>query len=331
VPALRKGFTVRLRTCLTALVFLGATACNKDSSVTEFKEDADASAVAKSLSPLETLLTAGLAMDFYEQTHTERKAWLVQNLLTLADSSGSLDATASQPCQIPLQEQGQTFTLALKEKSAYPLPTGRVVFCRDSRLAWAGQDASLREKVLAAGVFPEELEQVNFYRIPIDLPNSFASLNAKNEAVVVIFDGVAQTARQSSLDVESVITGVLLHELGQINEQRKTSQAPLKAAQDRLKAACRVRSKSDDSSYTQRLDVCRRSLGAVSRPWKYAADQFIVDVLARKKFPQTLRAADISKYFRGQPATGRDPLDAHPDGVERGIQFERNLERIGVR
>jgi hypothetical protein len=322
---------VKFWTCLAALLLMGSTACNKDSSVTEFKEESDANAAAKNLSPLDTILNAGLAIDFLEQSHSERKSWLAKNLIALADANGALDNAPTQPCQLPFQEQGQTILLNLNEKSAYPLPNGRVLFCRDGKLAWAGQDASLREKVLAAGASSEEVDRVNFYRIPIDLPNSFASLNAKNEAVVVIFDGVAQTARQNSLDVESVITGVLLHEMGQINEQRKAKQAPLKAAQDRLKAACKARGKSDDSSYEQRIDVCRKSLGAVSRPWKYAADQFIVDVLARKKFPQTLRAADISMYFRGQSATGRDPLDAHPDGVERGIQFERNLERVGVR
>ncbi len=317
-------------TCAAVLLLLGNTACNRESSVTEFKEDSDATAKTKALSPLETILSAGLAMDFNEQAHSERKNWLAKNLLALAETKGSLDSSAAQPCQLELQEQGQTFVLVLNENSAYPLPTGRIVFCRSGKLGWAGQDRELLEKTLQAGATSQEIEKIAFYRVPIEVPNSFSSLNSLNEGAIVIFDGVAQSSRQNSLDVESVTTGLLLHELGQINEFRKTRQSQLKAAQDRLKAACKASSRGDNTPYASRLEGCRKSLGAISRPWKYAADQFVIDVLARKKYAQTLKPGELAKFFRVQTATGRDPLDAHPDGVERGIQFERNLDSVGL-
>ena len=310
-----------------------ASACKNDSSVTEYKDDGDVLAALAGNGASDALLAAGLVIDTNEQIHTQRKSWFAKNMVALSDADSSAAEAPAVPCQLNLQENGVLSPIALEEKMAYPLPQGRVVYCSAGKLSWAIQDISLREKVSKLGVNESELEKVNFFRVPLDAPNSFAALTETNDGVVVIFEGISHFARQNSLDAESVVAGLLAHELGQIRGLRKDNQTNLKSAHERLRSACLVKSKpgaSDAATRNSRVDGCRKSMMLNSRQTKYAADQFVVEVVGRKKYAVGVRPTELGKFFRSLSSTGRDPADAHPDAIERAIQFERNLERVGI-
>lgn len=324
---------MRKKSILIATLAFFTIACRGESTVTEEREDGDVQGAVKSQGATESLLIAGLVLDMNEQSHSQRKNWFATNMVGLSESDGDSASPSGKPCQLTLNHSRGSAYVALEEKSAYPLPHGRVVYCSGGKLGWASQDNTLKDRALKLGVLENEMEGVSFFRVPLDVPNSFAAITEKNEGLVVVFEGITQFSNQYSLDSESVLAGVVAHELGQIKELRKDGQTQLKSTQERLRTACLAKPSTSSApalARLERIESCRSNIRANSRLAKYAADEFVVQVVGRKKYATGLRPTELGKFYRNQSSAGRDPADAHPDALERAIQFERNLERSGI-
>ena len=86
----------------------------------------------------------------------------------------------------------------------------------------------------------------------------------------------------------------------------------------------------DNLSESEKIDQCRKSKALNSKAITYAADEFAVKVLARKKYDSGFRPSEFSKYIRMMSSAGRDPYDPHPDSIERAIKFESGLKNAGI-
>lgn len=320
---------------LAGVLCLLGGGCRSESSVTELKEEheADADAAAKSLNAVDILLASATTVDLHEAAHSDRKSWFAKSMIALADAPESATSAPSQGCVWSLQDSGVQKRVLLELNKSYPVPNGQVVYCTSGGVRWGKKDSSLRDRLLRFGVTEAELNNVNFYLVPIQSPNAFASVSSSGQAVIVVHEGLLQGIRQQGLDAESALSGVLAHELGHIQEHRRNNFESLRTTHERLRGTCLSKLPSNSAgglSTEKRIEACRNGFSSTSRQAEYAADQYAVEVIARKKYAAGLRPVELGKFFRLQSNTQRDLTDAHPDPLERGIQFERNLESAGI-
>ena len=307
--------------------------CRADSSLSESNDENDLNAEMKTMNAVDFMFSAGLVSDMNEQSHSQRKNWFVSNITSLSISAEKTADMTSRACQLALDDGKGLRSISLDENAAYPIPRGKVLYCAAGKLGWAQQDNSLRDRAIALGVSENEILNTQFFRVPIDSPNSFSMITENNQGIVAVFEGMAQFAKLNALDVDSVLSGIVAHEIGNILEMRKNNQTEIKSTIERLRTACLTKSLNTPvtaDSTAGRMEYCRKNMRTNSRLAKYAADEFVIHVIGKKKYAPGVRPTELSKFFRIQSSTGRDQLDAHPDALERAIQFERNLERAGI-
>jgi hypothetical protein len=305
--------------------------------VTELKEDqeaeAEADAAAKSLNAVDILLASATTVDINEAAHSDRKSWFAKSMVTLTESQAANASGPVQGCAWGLQDNGVQKRVMIDLDKAHPLPSGQVVYCLAGGLRGAKRDSALRDRLLRFGVAEAELNNVNFYSVPLSTPNAFSSVSPSGQAAIVVYEGLVQGMRQQGLDVESALAGILAHELGHIQEHRRNNFESMRTTYERLRGACLSKSSADASASLPRekkIEACRNGFPTNSRQAEYTADQYAVEVIARKKYTAGLRPTELGKFFRLQSNTQRDMSDAHPDALERGIQFDRNLEKAGI-
>jgi len=312
--------------CLFAFAF----GCKGESSVTEYNDDADVVASFNGNSVSDILISAGLVIDSNEFRHTSRKAWFAKYSIGVDKLSSREDSVPVQGCKLTVQHQQVPKVLALGDGVAYPMPQGKVIYCKKGKISWALQDGGLKTAVDGLGLDPEEIDQIDFYRIPLEGPNSFSSVTPDGFGSVVIYEGLLDAFNSNSLDADSALRGVLLHEVGVIHQLRKDNQRHIQTTNEKARITCLQKFGIENLSENEKIDQCRKSIAANTKATIYSADEFAVKVLARKMYGTSFRPTEFSKYIRLTTSAGRDPYDPHPDSIERAIKFENGLKNAGI-
>lgn len=326
---------MKTQTLLTTRLALGLTcvlsvACKGESSVTEYADDADLVAAVSGNSVSEILISAGLVIDSNEFRHTERKAWFAKNSVGLEKLNSQVDSKSNAGCKLTVQDQQVPKVLVLNNDSAYPMPQGRIIYCKDTKLSWAIQDAELTATIDELGIEPEESERIEFYRVPLDAPNTFSYVTSSGVGSVVIYEGLLKAFDSNSLDSESALRGALLNEIGVVHQLRKDNQRNVQTLYEKARATCIQKLGLENLSENEKIGYCRKNLSLNSKSVIYASDDFAAKVIGRKKYGTGFRPTEFSKYIRMMSSAGRDTHDPHPDSTERAIRLENAFKNLGI-
>lgn len=210
------------------------------------------------------------------------------------------------------------------------MPQGKVIYCKDGKISWAIQDAGLEEAIGGLGLDPDEIDQISFYRVPLDGPNSFSFMSTNGFGSIVVYEGLLNSFNSNSLDAESALRGALLHEIGVIHQLRKDNQRQIQTMNEKARVTCLQKFGIENLSENEKIDQCRKVLAFNTKALIFAADEFAVKVIARKKYGSVFRPTEFSKYIRLMSSAGRDSYDPHPDSIERAIKFENGLKNAGI-
>lgn len=306
------------------------TGCKGESTVTEYPDDADVVANLNGNSLTDILLSAGLVIDSNEVRSSARKAWFTQNSINRDRLSSRGETAAKVGCQLTVQEQQKPKILVLSEETAYPMPQGKIISCKDGKISWALQDPDLQVAVESLGLDPEELEQIQFFRLPLDTANSFSFLAPDGTASVVFYEGLMKSFSGNSLDADSTLRGALLHEVGIVQQLRKDNQRHIRTVYEKARVTCLQKIGLDNLPEEEKIAQCRKNISLGSKSIIYGADEFATKVLARKKYRTGFRPTEFAKYIRMKSSAGRDSSDPHPDATERAIKFEVGLKNAGI-
>ena len=304
--------------------------CKGESTVTEYNDDADVVASLNGNSVGDILISGGLVIDSNEFRHTNRKAWFAKFSVGVEKLSSREQGAASQGCKLTVQHQQAPKVLALNEGVAYPMPQGKVIYCKDGKIAWALQDGDLENAIGGLGLEPDETDRISFYRIPLDGPNTFSFVSPSGSGSIVVYDGLVNAFNSNSLDAESALRGAILHEIGIIEQLRKDNQRQTQTMNEKARVTCLQKFGIESLSENEQIDQCRKKLAINTKALIFAADEFAVKVIARKKYGSNFRPTEYSKYIRTMSSAGRDSYDPHPDSVERAIKLENGLKNAGI-
>ncbi|NBO39491.1 hypothetical protein EBU99_13010 [bacterium] len=319
------------------------SSCHINSSVPESPNDAGVMSATSSLSAEEMLLNSALVIDLSPELYSRRVERIASEALALPATEKSAAGSEQAPmspqlpngaCGIRLHDKGTMQTMTIDDQLAMPLPDGRVVYCNKGVPSWAMVDTETPTLLLKIGMTANELSAVRFYRVPTSTVNAFATVTDSNIPVVVVYDGLAANARMQGIDAPSLLSGVLAHEFGHIVDMQKAGFGNLKASRQRVVAECLNRTQSlqpESVEYQVRLESCQRALGANSRTYEYSADNYAIQLFGRKRYPADINPFEIAKFFKAIGNGRYDPFDSHPDGFERALQFERSLQRLGIK
>jgi len=290
--------------------------------------EADVMTTLSSQSSSNIVLESALITDLNADDMSKRIEWIARQATAAGaknlPSVQNLDGSQSG-CQT--KEMG-----VIDEGGALPLPDGRVIYCSGGRLFYAPLDSESQQLLLKLGVTSSELSGVRFYRVPTSTPNAWATVTESNVPVVALYDGLAADARKYNLDPYSLVAVALAHEVGHIIDMKKSGFTNLRSAQKRIWDDCAFRAQKVDSEAAReaREAACARAFSATKRTYEYSADNFALEVLGRKKFGKELDPSTIAKWFSAKGSGSYNAYGSHPDGKERGLQFNRGLERLGI-
>ena len=309
--------------CLT--VVFGVSCRDKGSTSAS---EADVMTTLSSQSGSNIMLESALITDLNADDMSKRIEWIARQ----ATAAGANNLPAVQNLD-GSQSGCQTKEMGvIDEGGALPLPDGRVIYCSGGRLSYAQQDSESQQLLLKLGVTSSELSGVRFYRVPTSTPNAWATVTESNVAVVALYDGLAADARKYNLDPYSLVAVALAHEVGHIIDMKKSGFTNLRSAQKRIWDDCEFRAQKVDSqaALEAREEACARAFSATKRSYEYSADNFALEVLGRKKFVKELDPSTIAKWFDAKGRGSYNAYGSHPDGKERGLQFTRGLQRLGI-
>lgn len=317
-------------------------ACRSNSSVTEGGNDAEVMSATSSLNPEKVLIDAASIVEFSSDFNTRRIESIARAAVSRVAANPPANANADSPATSSERKSDScTFAasgnfpgIVMENETANALPDGRVIYCDKGTLRWAIVDRETPKLLLSLGMTESEIRGVNFYRIPLSQVNAFATVTQQQVAVVLVYDGLVAFAKQQGIDSSSLLAGVLAHEVGHIIDNRKRGFTNLKTSRERVLNACAARAQGLDPksvTFKARLESCERAIAADTRAFEYSADNFAVELFSRKKYPSSIDPYAVARFFKIVGDGKYDPFDSHPDGVERSVQFERALQRVGIK
>jgi len=324
-----------IRLSLFLTLALMASACrNASSEGAGVDGESVVSSSPLSLNVKDWIITSGFIVDLNVESAGKRLQWLAQQ-------STMFEVKPSNPSEVPgangfyidFNYQGNVSRIPVDEGAAEPHPNGRVMYCSRGRLFYAPVDTASPRLLQEMGVSSSELAGIQFYRVPTQTVDAWATY-FDGKGIVAVYDGLGAAMRAGGIDEKSIVGIALGHEVGHIVDMKKAGFSNLHAARQRVVATCESRLKGLDSksiTLAVRSDTCSRDMASNSRGYEYSADNFAVSNLARKKYPQTFDPFAFVEFARKIGSGKYNAYGSHPDGVERGLQWERSLERVGIK
>ncbi len=323
--------TITLLFFASALLAVG---CRNSSSGSE----GDGSEAVVSSAPMQLngkswILNSGFIVDLNPDSASKRIDWMAAEASQLTvKSAAPTPASGTVGCVMEFMYQGQLQRTLIDEGLAMPHPSGRVMFCDRNRLYYAPTDTATPQLLQELGLTASEMSGIQFYRVPTQTLNAWATV-VDGKGVVAVYDGLAAGVRARGGDDKSVVAFTLGHEVGHIVDMKKAGFTNLNASRERIAAACDNRLKGlDPGSITRmvRRESCSRDFASNSRGYEYSADNFAVSILARKKYSSSINPYAFADFAKQLGEGKYDAFGSHPNGAERALQLERSLERVGI-